>query len=384
MGAVTRDSSAFEDSKIIQRSLSSAFEEAGGKSIIANVEPTPNIPAVDELEDTISEARGQFLHGDFKSSLSLTNKGIERFEDTAAATDNERLWELYVEMLLVKALAEGRLRKDSKRTLRKLAALRPDYEPDPSLTPPDIMSDFKKAQAQAKDASQTLGIKSEPSGVEVFIDGISRGRTPLNIELPKGPHFISARGQRVASQAVNLVKDDLLLLATGSQGGDEGALLTQILGEGASVKTLGAEADKIGEDVFVALIRDQGNSFGVFLGRFRDLELISISALDLNADLADVDEATRVLVRNAIENDGGDRYILGGKDGAPVRSLFLGSSQEDGFLEPVDGEGASLLWPLVGGAAITTVAAVIVVTALVVYSAPSNEGRINIRVENNL
>ena len=41
-------------------------------------------------------------------------------------------------------------------------------------------------------ANGTLAVSSEPAGAEIFVDGVSRGTAPLQIELPSGSHELTA------------------------------------------------------------------------------------------------------------------------------------------------------------------------------------------------
>jgi hypothetical protein len=43
----------------------------------------------------------------------------------------------------------------------------------------------------------TLAVQSSPAGVEVFVDGVSRGMTPARISLPAGSHILELRGRGV-------------------------------------------------------------------------------------------------------------------------------------------------------------------------------------------
>jgi PEGA domain len=49
----------------------------------------------------------------------------------------------------------------------------------------------------APPAEGTLAVQSSPAGVEVFVDGVSRGVTPAKIALPPGSHILELRGRGV-------------------------------------------------------------------------------------------------------------------------------------------------------------------------------------------
>ena len=51
--------------------------------------------------------------------------------------------------------------------------------------------------AAATPAPGTLVVQSSPAGVEVFVDGVSRGTTPAKVEVPAGSHILELRGRGV-------------------------------------------------------------------------------------------------------------------------------------------------------------------------------------------
>jgi len=54
---------------------------------------------------------------------------------------------------------------------------------------------YRVAGRKAAPAPGTLAVQSSPAGVEVFIDGVSRGVTPAKIDLPPGSHILELRGR---------------------------------------------------------------------------------------------------------------------------------------------------------------------------------------------
>jgi hypothetical protein len=49
----------------------------------------------------------------------------------------------------------------------------------------------------APEGMGTLSVQSSPAGVEVFVDGVTRGMTPAKIALPPGSHILELRGRGV-------------------------------------------------------------------------------------------------------------------------------------------------------------------------------------------
>jgi hypothetical protein len=52
-------------------------------------------------------------------------------------------------------------------------------------------------RAAAAPGLGTLVVQSSPAGVEIFVDGVSRGMTPANISVPAGSHILELRGRGV-------------------------------------------------------------------------------------------------------------------------------------------------------------------------------------------
>jgi hypothetical protein len=53
------------------------------------------------------------------------------------------------------------------------------------------------ATAPSAAASGALVVQSNPAGVQVFVDGVDRGRTPVRVEVAAGSHILELRGRGV-------------------------------------------------------------------------------------------------------------------------------------------------------------------------------------------
>jgi hypothetical protein len=63
--------------------------------------------------------------------------------------------------------------------------------------------EIRRGEVTAKDfvfASGSVAVTSDPQGAEIFADGEKKGKTPLRIELPTGPHQIAAGFEKLALQ----------------------------------------------------------------------------------------------------------------------------------------------------------------------------------------
>ena len=381
-GATTRDRGLRDAAKKIEESLASAFELTGGTSLIEGSTSTETTVRAEDVERLLGDARGRYLEGDFKGAVTRTQDAIERFEAEPAFGSDAALWALYGELMLVKALAENRINKSkSDDTFRVLAAIRPDYVPDPGLTPPDVSSRFSEIAEEVAERASTLVVETNPAGAEVFVDGASQGRSPVTMTLPNGLHFISAKGLKSAKRRIELDKDTTLTLSTGDPRAKLAPEFIEALQDGAARSELEEISGAIGENVFSALVREEGDSLDVLLGRFVDGELSSVSALEFRSDLSDVDDAALLLAQSASEAQT-DGWVVGERDAANLRDDFAALKTKPKTNVPDEGEGISpLVWVGVGTGVVAVTAAVVVGAIVLSNQQPNNPGKVNVRLQ---
>jgi hypothetical protein len=95
------------------------------------------------------------------------------------------------------------------------------------------------SQAAAAAATGTLVVQSNPSGVQVFVDGVDRGATPARLSLAAGAHILELRG-RGAPRVIPL---------TVSAGAEVSQYLE--LAEAPATGQLVVQSDVVGAKVFV-------------------------------------------------------------------------------------------------------------------------------------
>lgn len=110
---------------------------------------------------------------------------------TLAELKDEELARLY-RARLIEGLAwlEAGQPLAGRLAFTKLATIRPDFEPDPSLMPPHARSAYQQAVGEVMAlGTGAVEVRCEPDGATVLVDGVPRGQTPLTIAgLPQGTH----------------------------------------------------------------------------------------------------------------------------------------------------------------------------------------------------
>ena len=82
--------------------------------------------------------------------------------------------------------------ESTKRAFRSVRFVAPDKELDPARYPPNVVEAFRAAAPATELAP--LSITTAFDGLAVFIDGKLRGKTPLEVSLPVGTHYVTVTG----------------------------------------------------------------------------------------------------------------------------------------------------------------------------------------------
>lgn len=332
---------------------------------------------VEDLERLLGDARGRYLEGDFKGAIAQTSEGLRRFEEGFAYSGDEKGWRAWTELMLVRALAEGRLgAKDrADRTLAQIAAARPDYVPDPGLAPPKVASRYQAIKKRLKERTVSLEVTSRPAGAEIVIDGRSVGLTPQELTgLLPGRHWVSLRlGDQRYDQRVFLKEGNKGLATTLSDPRRAPAeALRTALARGLSEAELVRLGGDVGDDTLVALVEPAAAEVRVLVGRVRGDGLVSVTALAVRDDLSDLDDAATLLASAALAAEG-DSFAAGSGDKSDLRRRFLGARVPAPAADEDD--GGSLAW-LVTGTVVAGVVAAGAAAALaaVLLNQPPNPG----------
>jgi hypothetical protein len=140
-------------------------------------------------------AQGEDLYMAFKfgSAAEILSKSADLFTDSLARLSTEDLPLLYRARLLAGlSWFEAGKTDVAKDSFVRLIVIRPDFEPDPTLVSPKAREVFRQALADVRNAGLgSVEVRTEPDGAEVFLDGVSRGRSPITITpLPGDKHYL--------------------------------------------------------------------------------------------------------------------------------------------------------------------------------------------------
>lgn len=135
-----------------------------------------------------------------KEALELLEQAERLVQDRCAVLISVQS---LIDVLLARAKLQAELgrKRGARETLRRAVALAPSSLLDPGTFPPAMQRMHRELKRALKSApSGLLAVTSAPAGLKVFVDGVERGRSPLQLRVPAGPHLVAA-GEPGASQA---------------------------------------------------------------------------------------------------------------------------------------------------------------------------------------
>jgi hypothetical protein len=345
--------------------------------------------STESLSRLLSDARGRYLEGDFDGAVTQATDAAKRFEQSLAYEPADEAWKTYAELMLVRSLALNRQgkRKDADRTLAELAALRPDYVPDPGLAPPKFASRYASIRDRLKKREVAIDASSRPAGAKVFVDGIERCIAPCQVPgLLAGRHYVSMRlGEQRKDQAVFLRDGSAQVAATLGDPRKQAAeaLLLEVR-RGGTAEALAPLAADAGAKVYVALLEPGAGEYRALLGRFAGGTLETVTGIVFSDDMSDLDDRAVRLADAAVAATGDGWVDAADLDAAEARRLFLnaaGSSATPGGGE--GGGGGAGLWIGVGvGVGVVAVVAAAATVGVVLYlNQPPNPGGIDLVID---
>lgn len=120
--------------------------------------------------------------------------------------------ELMVSASMTKAwlLFQSRKKEQSKANLKTLLQLSPKANLQLSYYPPAFRKFFNKLKKETNSGTSTIAIKSSPSAVDVYINHVFVGVTPMSLNLPPQKYTVgfSASGRKSVTKTVNLTKSN--------------------------------------------------------------------------------------------------------------------------------------------------------------------------------
>jgi hypothetical protein len=157
--------------------------EPAGKAPSATELPVPDDAALRRIAGKVSRASERMERVE-RAAASLLLEEAEKECRSYRFTEATRpfLAEIFLRRGILH-LWEGK-GSDAEALFSRARALRPDFNPDPALFPPQVLSAWKAAVRRPVPEAELL-VESLPSGAEIFVDGERRGVTPARVRTGK-------------------------------------------------------------------------------------------------------------------------------------------------------------------------------------------------------
>ena len=153
--------------------------EPSGKAPSAGEMPVPDDAALRRIAGMVSRASGQMERVE-SASASLLLEEAEKECRSYRFTEATRpfLAEIFLRRGILR-LWEGKA-SDAEALFSRVRALRPGFNPDPALFPPQVLSAWEATGHRPVPEAELL-VESLPSGAQIFVDGERRGTTPARV-----------------------------------------------------------------------------------------------------------------------------------------------------------------------------------------------------------
>lgn len=146
----------------------------------------------------------------FKSDAETTIFAMDTVIDfiKANVAPSAQASDLMVSAIMTKAwlLFEKRKKNEAKNTILEFAKIAPHSQVELDYYPPRFRRFFKQSVKDVTPGTATLTLRSTPTAVDVFIDHIFVGQTPITLSLPQSKYQVgfAAAGRRTVTKSVNL------------------------------------------------------------------------------------------------------------------------------------------------------------------------------------
>lgn len=166
----------------------------------ATLQP-PGSSDPNRVEAQLADAKARYLRFDNRGALQSA-RGAVAAADAQVATTPEQGGQL-VEALLTLTMAAQATKEmgTMQSAMERVARVAPTYTVDPVHYPPSLVAAL--AAAKARLAAQGVGeltVESAPAAVQVLLNGVPAGVTPLRVrEVPVGSYQITLQANRYES-----------------------------------------------------------------------------------------------------------------------------------------------------------------------------------------
>lgn len=174
----------------------------------SNPDVLQRIDGSNPLNRYIEQAKQFYLTMDFKSAIGVLYNTIETFRAAhPPLTENFLIVDAYVDMGNV--YMGDKKEKEARNVFKEAVRLNPDLEITEELYPPKTVRKFiqSKEEYLSKTNTAQLDILSNPREVDIFINGVFKGKAPIQLgRFTTGEHFILAKkaGFKPTAQKIDL------------------------------------------------------------------------------------------------------------------------------------------------------------------------------------
>ncbi|MBU4484876.1 PEGA domain-containing protein [bacterium] len=145
-----------------------------------------------EMQNALIHAKEAYFHFDYEDALIHIKSALKLWNANPEAIYRNGQYLIDTNIcaaLIYKALNQSVHSRDHFRAILKID---PDYKLDSKIFPPSLVEIFDEESAGLKSKpSGSLKISSDPKVAEVFVNGILKGITPLQLNnLPLGEYYI--------------------------------------------------------------------------------------------------------------------------------------------------------------------------------------------------
>ena len=200
----------------------------------------PPAHTVEEIQAQLDSARVHYYASDHLKARAKVEDALGELHKLPPGPHN---WAMVASanLLYGMVLRQSGEAQGAINAFTRVLRLAPEFQLDPDYYPPGVRTDFDRIRERLQHAAKVrLEIRSNPSGADVFIDGLSKGTTPLALELLPGTYQVMlAKGAAISRpHSVRLERPESVHVDLDFEGRihlDEILCLSETLGEPTSV-----------------------------------------------------------------------------------------------------------------------------------------------------
>jgi hypothetical protein len=142
----------------------------------------------DEIQRQLASAQTQFYNLQFYRANQQVEEALREIDTLPPGKDR---WSLFTGAAMLRGMIKlgAKQAAQADETFRRILVLDPNYQLDPDYYSPSTRNAFERARKQL-DAEPKVAfqVRSTPPGAEVYLDGLSVGKTPFNGRLWPGKY----------------------------------------------------------------------------------------------------------------------------------------------------------------------------------------------------